>query len=234
MFIVHPPIWFTKVFPNLIWHIPVYEKILFLTFDDGPIRETTPWLLDLLEAYDAKATFFCVGENVKKNPDLFYRIKKNKHAVGNHTYHHLNGWNTANYDYIADVEKADALIQSDLFRPPYGRLRQISKEVIRSKYKIVMWDVLSRDYDNRINSEECLQNVLKNAVAGSIIVFHDSLKAKNHLQYVLPKVLEHYKNLGFKFKPIKPDYLRAYKNTNYMMSRIPTIARFKKMLIKRK
>ncbi len=207
MFIVRPPALITKLLFDLTWRIPTREKIIYLTFDDGPIPETTPKILKILDDYNAKATFFCVGENVEKHPDLFMEVKNKLHAVGNHTYNHLKGWSTPNFVYFRNVEKADALIHSSLFRAPYGKITRAQQSTLTKKYNIVMWDVLTGDYDSRISPEQCLQNALNYTREGSVIVFHDSIKAKKNMLFALPKVLEHYSNLGYKFKAITTEVL---------------------------
>jgi len=177
------------IFGSLVWNIQTKDPLLFLTFDDGPIPEVTPWVLDQLEAAHAKATFFCIGDNVRKHPEIYRAVLEKGHAVGNHTFHHLNGWKTTNEEYFADTEKCSRLVQSPLFRPPYGKIKpgQVSK--LKSDYKIIMWDVLSKDYDQSLSGEACLKRVIRNAGPGSILVFHDSLKAKDRLEFALPKVL---------------------------------------------
>ncbi|MGH1385907.1 polysaccharide deacetylase family protein [Kordia sp.] len=201
------------LFPSLVWEFSVSKKQLFLTFDDGPIPDVTPWVLEQLATYDAKATFFCIGDNVQKHPEIFKELIKNGHAIGNHTQHHVNGWNASKATYIADTIHAQKTIENNLdnsaeatpllFRPPYGKITpQLSKRLKKLGYKIIMWDVLSGDFDKSLSPEKCLSNVIDNTEAGSIIVFHDSLKASNKLQYVLPKVLKHFHELGYTFERI--------------------------------
>ena len=191
---------------SLLWEMPASEEqnppALYLSFDDGPIPEITPQILDILDEFNAKATFFMVGDNVRKHPSEFQMVKDRGHAIGNHGYHHLSGWGTDTEAYVEDVEKANQLIQSSLFRPPYGRIRLQEIKALSPKYKIVMWSVLSADYDQNISSEQCLSNVLTHAKDGSIIVFHDSLKASQNLLYSLPQVLKHFSNKGFVFKSL--------------------------------
>ena len=202
MYIVKMPVFIQKLFPGFIWRKPDEEKVLYLTFDDGPIPEVTPWVLELLDAYSAKATFFCVGKNVERHPKLFEEILKRGHRVGNHTQGHISGWSTARDTYLSDVGECAKRVKSELFRPPYGRLRWGQVRSLRKNFKIVLWDVLSGDFDASISATKCWQNVVQYAEAGSIIVFHDSLKARERLQEVLPKVLSHYSNLGFTFRRI--------------------------------
>lgn len=186
-------------YPSLLWHVPVKDKILYLTFDDGPIPEVTPWVLEELKKRNVKATFFCIGDNVRKHPTIFQSIRENGHTTGNHTYHHLNGWDTADKKYSEDIELANKLISSRLFRPPYGKIRISQISALKKKYRIVMWDVLSKDYDTNLNGEQCYQRVIKSALPGSVIVFHDSLKAQDRLRLALPKVMDDFIKMGYTF-----------------------------------
>ena len=198
-----------KLFPNYIWKIPNQENKVFLTFDDGPTPEVTEWVLEQLKQYGAKATFFCIGNNIEKHPNIFQKVIKEGHTIGNHTFNHLNGWKTDNKIYIENVAMCQSQIRNqkseipnpksqNLFRPPYGKIKnRQAKALIKSGYKIIMWDVLSRDFDRSISPEQCLKNVLQNVEMGSIIVFHDSIKAKQNLKYVLPKTLAFLYRKGF-------------------------------------
>jgi len=186
----------------LIWNIPSKEKKIFLTFDDGPTPDITLWILDLLKKYNAYSTFFCVGENVQKHHDIFFKIIKEGHSVGNHTYNHLNAFKTNNKDYFNNINKAQNLIKSSLFRPPYGKLTITQIKHIKKSYDIVLWSVLSADFDKKISKEKCLNNVLKNSTPGSIVVFHDSVKAFNNLYYTLPRFIEHFLEKGYTFSNI--------------------------------
>lgn len=197
--------------PHRIWKFPSDEKAIYLSFDDGPIPEVTPWVLEQLKTYNAKASFFCIGDNIRKHPEVFREILAEGHSIGNHTYNHLNGWMTSTEKYVSNVLQAQEEIESfensessvKLFRPPYGRLTEKQARLLRKKgFSIVMWEVLSMDYDHRITPEKCRQNVLKNADPGSIIVFHDSLKAEKNLKAVLPKVLQYYLEKGYAFRAI--------------------------------
>lgn len=190
------------LFPSVVWNIPSSTPCLYLTFDDGPVPEATPFVLDTLKQYQAKATFFCVGENVKKHPAIFKRILEEGHAVGNHTYNHLNGWKTANDIYNDNIDQAATVISSTLFRPPYGKLKPSQYSLVNKHYSIVMWDVLSKDYDRQLSGEQCVERVLRKSKPGSIVVFHDSAKAVERLQYALPILLEHYANKEYAFKKI--------------------------------
>jgi peptidoglycan-N-acetylglucosamine deacetylase len=207
MYLVKTPQFIQNLFPNFTWRIPTQDKELFLTFDDGPIPEVTPWVLDQLRAFQAKATFFCVGDNIRKHPEVFQQVKAEGHSVGNHTYNHLNGWASDNIPYFHNVRHAANLTNSDLFRPPYGRLKPKQAQFLQRHYRIVMWDVLSGDFDPNISDEQCLSNVLNNASDGSIIVFHDSLKAKDKLEYVLPRVLKHFSEQGYTFQSLQEQSL---------------------------
>lgn len=184
------PRFIQRLYPERIWAFPHKRDSVYLTFDDGPIPEVTPWVLDELKKHNAKATFFCIGENVKKHPEIFERILSEGHSVGNHTFNHLKGSKTQTSKYIENTLLAEKLIHSKLFRPPYGKITSKQAKILQIKgFKIVMWDVISYDYDSTVSEEKCLQNVLKNIKPGSIVVFHDSLKAEKNLRYVLPKVL---------------------------------------------
>ncbi len=188
---------------NLVWSIKTTKKEVFLTFDDGPIPEVTPWVLETLKQYDAKATFFCVGDNVKKHPDIYRMIVDQGHKVGNHTMNHLNGWTNFNKTYFENIEKCNALIHSNLFRPPYGKIKPSQISHLKNDYRIIMWDVLTKDYDADVTGEYCFEKVKKNCKPGSIIVFHDSIKAEKRLRKALPKSLEYLKQEGYTFSSIQ-------------------------------
>lgn len=200
-----------RLFSSYTWRFDTDRKEIFLTFDDGPTPEITPFVLKQLKQYNAKATFFCIGKNIENHPEIFHQILSEKHSVGNHTQNHLNGWKTKNINYLNSVLKCEDVIsnladktkESKLFRPPYGRIKKSqAKEILKRGYRIIMWNVLSADFDRSISKEKCLENVLKNTKKGGIIVFHDSLKASEKLQFVLPKVLEEFSRKGFSFKGI--------------------------------
>ncbi len=180
------------------------EKVLYLTFDDGPIPEVTPWVLQQLKKYQAQATFFCLGKNIEKHPEILQQVKEEGHQIGNHTFHHLKGWEVTTEEYLQDVIQFEKLGYSTAyFRPPYGKCTSAqAKAIIQKGYKIVMWDVISEDYDQNLSPEHCLQTVLSQVKNGSIIIFHDSLKAEKNLRQVLPKVLGHYSSLGYVFKKL--------------------------------
>jgi len=201
---VKTPIVVKKMFPNYIWDIPTENKNLYLTFDDGPTPEITDWILDLLKKYNAKATFFCVGQNAEHHPEIINRITNEGHTLGNHTYNHIKGWKHKSKEYLKNVEKASKHINSTLFRPPYGQITpKQGKKLIKLGYKIVMWNILSLDWDKHVSKETCLDNVISKATKGSIIVFHDSQKALNNMQYTLPKVLDHFSKEGYSFEVIE-------------------------------
>ncbi|MGI0105147.1 polysaccharide deacetylase family protein [Salinimicrobium sp. WS361] len=202
------------LYPKRIWDVPTREKCIYLSFDDGPIPEITPWVLDQLKKYNARASFFCIGDNVSKHPNIFRMVVEQGHTVGNHTHNHLNGWRTSVTAYLENVRQAQEVIERELpqktglknaiFRPPYGKIRNVqAKKLQQEGYSVVMWSIVSMDYDQRLSSEKVLQNVLKNAVPGSIIVFHDSIKAEKNLKAVLPQVLEHFQKQGYSFKALK-------------------------------
>lgn len=201
---IESPVILPVLFPGLTWKMPVNgEKEVFLSFDDGPTDELTPWILQVLDRHKIKATFFCVGENVKNHPDLYQQIIDEGHQVGNHTYHHLKGWNTSNKGYYEDIKKADDLIASPLFRPPHGRIKPSQIARVKKEYRIVMWDVLTRDFDQSIEPWQCMENVKKFSQPGSIIVFHDSLKAEKNLRYTLPRAIKYLKGEGYLFRLIE-------------------------------
>ena len=175
------------------------QNALYLTFDDGPMPGVTDVILDMLAARKAHATFFCIGDNVRKYPELFNRIKAEGHTIGNHTFHHLNGWKTETAAYINDVQDCDSLTNSILFRPPYGRIGYQQIQELKKQYAIIMWDVLSGDFDTTLDAETCAQYVMQQATDGSIVVFHDSEKAKERVLYALPAVLQHFADKGFSF-----------------------------------
>ena len=206
-YFVKTPRWLKRIYGSYIWSIPVKDKNLYLTFDDGPHPEATVFVLKQLKQHDALATFFCIGKNVVAYPDIYQQIINEGHAVGNHTYNHLNGWKTNNDDYMRDISLASQEIDSDLFRPPYGRITSFQaknlKPVMKGKEpKVIMWDVLSGDFDTACTPEQCLANVILASVPGSIIVFHDSEKALSRLEYTLPRVLNYFSGKGYSFKSL--------------------------------
>ncbi len=204
MYLVKSPYIITELTSGfLTWKMKKREPAVFLTFDDGPVPEVTPEVLDILGRYQAKATFFMVGENAKRYPEIVNRILSEGHSIGNHTFNHLNGYKVENLKYYDNVQKAAEVIKSNLFRPPYGRIRKRQIQDLRKDYRIVLWSVLSGDFDTKISAEKCTKNVLKNTKNGSIVVFHDSLKAKPRMIPALEACLKHFSERGFKFRAIE-------------------------------
>ncbi len=200
------PKWIRKLFTGSIWEMPAIKNAIYLTFDDGPHPQITSFVLDELAKYNAKATFFCIGKNVVENPAVFKRILDDGHAIGNHTYDHLDGWKTRNAAYLQNILKAKNYIDSDLFRPPYGRITRNQRKYLTAQHqatKIIMWSVLSGDFDKNITPRQCCENVLKNAESGSVVVFHDSEKADVRLRYALPIVLKCFFDKGYMFEKIE-------------------------------
>ncbi|MEI6151781.1 MAG: polysaccharide deacetylase family protein [Chitinophagia bacterium] len=207
MYLVKTPFWLRAFYPSCTWKIPGTEKVIYLSFDDGPHAEATPFVLAELKKFNAKASFFCIGKNVAAHQNLYAQIIQEGHTVGNHTYDHVNGWKTDTAHYIQNIEQAGELIQSNLFRPPYGRITNAQIKKIKADktiaQEIIMWDVLSGDFDLTLSPEACAKNVIKNTRAGSIVVFHDSAKAFERLQVALPMVLEYFSGLGYRFEAIQ-------------------------------
>lgn len=203
-YLIKTPWWLKKLYPSsLVWDIDTAEKTLYLTFDDGPHPTATPFVLDTLKKYNAKATFFCIGKNVVEQTALYQRILDEGHKVGNHTFNHLNGWKTKDKDYMDNTFEASKYIDSKLFRPPYGRISRFKINLlVKAGFKIIMWDVLSGDFDKEETGERCAANVILQTKPGSIIVFHDSEKAFEKMSYALPVVLEKFSSLGYTFKAI--------------------------------
>ena len=218
MFISRVPLLARLFLPKLICRLPTFgKKVVFLTFDDGPIPETTPFILDTLARHNIKATFFCVGENVKKNPELYKRILDEGHYVGNHSYNHLNGWKTPFDKYIENIEESEKVIHNltpyslaliPLFRPPYGKLSLRQYNVLKEKYKIIMWDVLTPDYDINSTTEECLKIVKNKTRNGSILVFHDNNKAKKNLEKLLPATIDFLLEQKFDIQPVTSELVK--------------------------
>ncbi len=198
-----PPKFVRRLFPNFIWTLPGENGEVYLTFDDGPSPEVTPWVLDELDRHQAKATFFCLGKNVEMYPALFDDIKARGHAVGNHSYSHLKGWQTDPERYVEDVDLANQTMHTDLFRPPYGRIAPRQAGLLAGRYNIVMWNIISRDYNRRLRPRTCLNNVIKHVEPGDIVVFHDSEKAFKNLHFALPRTLKYLQDKGMKSKAIE-------------------------------
>lgn len=199
MYTIRLPFFLRLPIKNLIWRLPQEEPTIYLTFDDGPIPEITPWVLDLLEQEDIKATFFCVGDNVRKHPKVYNEILAKGHQVGQHTYNHLPAFKHSKKAFNENILAAKEYIKTDLFRPPHGQIRLSQLISLRQEYRLVLWDVLSADFDTSITPEKCLKNVISNVRNGSIIIFHDSLKAEANLKYALPRAIRYLKDQGFQF-----------------------------------
>ncbi|TCD10216.1 polysaccharide deacetylase family protein [Pedobacter frigidisoli] len=218
MYLIKSPLLLKWYYPSLLWNKSRTDKVIYLTFDDGPIPNVTDFILKTLKAFNAKATFFCIGNNIVKHPEVFERVKSDGHAIGNHTFNHLKGWKTDDKTYIENTLKCQTLTKTNLFRPPYGRIKKSQIRSLESlvwssesnsqlqtsdsKLKIIMWDVLSGDFDINLAPEKCYHNVIKNTQNGSIIVFHDSLKAFDRLEYALPRVLKYFTDQGFTFSTL--------------------------------
>jgi len=204
MRLYHTPWLFRKFYPkDVLWQIPSKDKILYLTFDDGPTTEITEWILEVLDAHNAKATFFCVGENVAKNPEIYKSIIEKGHTVGNHTYNHLNGWQTGLVDYVENTGKAKDLVKSNLFRPPYGKIKRSQARLLNNLgYDIILWTVLTYDFDKNLDKNEAWEKIVKYSKPGSILVFHDHVKAFENLKELLSKTLTYFTSQGYKFEKI--------------------------------
>lgn len=203
MLIERPPLIYRLLFPEALWRIKMRRRrVVYLTFDDGPVPEVTPWVLDILDRYGVKATFFMVGQNVERHPELLEEVRRRGHSFGNHTMRHLQGMKVMTRRYLRDISEADALIDSPLFRPPHGIMRWAQSRALRNKYNIIMYDLVTRDYSAKLEPEEVLHNVKRFARNGSIIVFHDSLKARRNMQAVLPQAIEWLLAQGYEFEPL--------------------------------
>lgn len=194
------------LFPQYTWKRSTLEKVVYLTFDDGPIPDVTEWVLDLLKQQQIKATFFCIGDNIRKYPTVFQRVLAEEHRVGNHTFNHLKGWKTSLKDYIANFQLCQQEIakhqklETQLFRPPYGKIKKKQgKHLIEAGYEVIMWTLITKDYDANLSPQACLNRTLKRVKPGSIIVFHDSLKAEKNMKYTLPLLIKHLKDKGYSF-----------------------------------
>ena len=208
MYLTRTPRTVRSFFREVVWNVPGTSKDLYLTFDDGPIPEVTPWVLDTLAEYDAKATFFCIGANCATNPDILERIRREGHTVGNHTYDHLPGRKTPLRTYLRNVLRCQEFTGTRLFRPPYMSLTLAQGRALRSRFEVVLWDVLSGDFDADIDGAKCLENVLAAVRPGSIVLFHDSLGAEERVRYALPRTLEHFAKQGYRFRALDERALR--------------------------
>jgi peptidoglycan/xylan/chitin deacetylase (PgdA/CDA1 family) len=205
MYLVKTPWLLKKLYPQFTWHVNNGPRCIYLTFDDGPIPIVTPFVLNILKQYNAKATFFCIGDNVRKHPEIFEQIKNEGHTIGNHTYNHLKGWDTDDQTYLNNFLQADKLLNTPLFRPPYGRMKRSQVKLLKEAkpgLDIIMWSVLSGDFDVSLTPEKCLENVLKNTGSGDIVLFHDSLKAKERMEYSLPRAMELWGRKGYSFESL--------------------------------
>lgn len=211
-YLIKTPWLLRKLYPSCTWQIPSREKVIYLTFDDGPHPEITPYVLDTLQQYQAKATFFCIGKNVVAYPDIYRRILDEGHRTGNHTFNHLNGWKVPNKTYIDNIIDASKYIDSNLFRPPYGKITKFQIKVLSDiaaykgsdrKFSIIMWDVLSGDFDKQLSAEVCTLNVIRKTKPGSIVVFHDSEKAFPRMRESLPEALRYFSEKGYRFEGIQ-------------------------------
>ncbi len=200
---INPPKIIRRLFPTFIWNFPDVKDAVFLTFDDGPRPEVTPWVLDQLDKYGAKATFFCLGKNVEMFPELFKEILRRGHSVGNHSYSHIKGWGMDTADYVRDIDVADEMIHSNLYRPPYARIGPNQARVLSERFHAIMWSVISRDYSKSLSGKRVARNVIKEMEPGDIIVFHDSIKCAQNLWVALPAVLENIKERGLKCRRIE-------------------------------
>ncbi len=202
MYLVKSPLLLKWYYPSLVWNKSRKEKIIYLTFDDGPIPVVTNFVLNTLKNFNCKATFFCIGDNICKHPEIFKQVKADGHAIGNHTFNHLRGWKTDDNTYFQNFQQCQQLTQSNLFRPPYGRVKKSQISQLKKAYpklNIIMWDVLSGDFDTALSPEKCYENVIRNTENGSVIVFHDSLKAFDRLKFALPAALQFFTQQGYQF-----------------------------------
>lgn len=216
MYLVQPYVLKSIQTRHLIWRIPEKEKVVYLTFDDGPIPELTPFVLDTLKKYKAKATFFCVGDNVKKHSKYFQNIVEEGHAIGNHTHNHLDGWKNKFPKYLENINAGDKFIQSRFFRPPYGHITPSQIQKLKKQYYIVLWSVLSGDFDTNTTPARCLRNVMRYTKSGSIVVFHENKKALPRLKYALPRFLESFTNAGFRFEALSEEVLEKALKRNFI------------------
>lgn len=205
LLLIQPKALLKALYPKAVWNLSGSEKTIYLTFDDGPIPELTEWVLDELNKYQAKATFFCVGANILKNKTVFNKILENGHVAANHTMHHIKGFKTEFNTYLQEVDECETLTQTKLFRPPYGQIKRVQyKALIEKGYQVIFWDVISYDYE-KIKPEQVLKTVLKFTKPGSIVLFHDNIKAEQNLKFALPLFLEHFSKHGYQFKSIAFD-----------------------------
>jgi len=212
MYLVKTPKFIQGLFPNYVWRVPNQKKVLYLTFDDGPNEKVTPWVLDQLAQFKAKATFFCVGKQIDLFPEIHQNLNTSGHCVANHSFTHLNGWSSENISYFHDVRQGATRAKSDLYRPPYGHLKVKQAQFLQRHYKIIMWDVMSGDFDENIDANQVTSNVINNASGGSIIVFHDTQKAFPRLEMALPAILSYFNHLGYSFETLSALKLKTTQN----------------------
>jgi len=204
-YFVKKPKWLRRFYGDCIWEMNTTDKVLYLTFDDGPDPNETPFVMEQLKQYNAKATFFCIGKNVIAHPELYDQLIREGHVVGNHSHSHIDGWKTNNTKYFRDIEDAAKVIESNIFRPPFGHITWNQVRYLKNqpnKLKTILWNVLSADFDEQTPEEKCLRNVVDNAKPGSIVLFHDHSVASRNLRYALPRVLAHFKQQGYRFEAI--------------------------------
>jgi len=212
MYLVKTPKFIQGLFPNYVWRVPNQKKVLYLTFDDGPNEKVTPWVLDQLAKFNAKATFFCVGKQIDFYPEIHQNLYAFGHCVANHSFTHLNGWSSENITYFHDVRQGATRAKSDLYRPPYGHLKVKQAQFLQRHYKIVMWDVMSGDFDENIDANQVTSNVINHASGGSIVVFHDTIKAFPRLEKALPAILSYFSHLGYSFETLSALKLKTTQN----------------------
>jgi len=204
MTIYSAPFWLRAIYPKgFLWRVPTSRREVFLTFDDGPVPEVTPLVLRILKKYNIKATFFCVGENVQKYPEVFDLLLKDGHTIGNHTFHHAKAWKTDYVSYVSEVAQCNQLVKSNLFRPPHGQITRKIAKTLRTDYRIIMWSALTGDYNKKLSGDQCLANAIGNTAPGSVIVFHDSVKARERMEYALPLYIEYCIKKGYSFRTLK-------------------------------
>lgn len=205
MYLVKTPSALKPFALELVWKMPADDPVIYLTFDDGPSEHITDFILDQLGMFQAKATFFCIGGNVEKYPDKYHRILSEGHRTGNHSWNHMSGWQFSDFSYYRNILDCRQVVDSNLFRPPYGRIKRRQAQSLQRRFRIIMWDVLSADWDKKVSPQKCLSNVVRNSGAGSIVVFHDSEKAYGNMSYALPRTLEYFSERGYSFKALPAD-----------------------------
>ncbi len=203
-FLHRSPFWLQWILSDYTWRIDTSEKIIYLTFDDGPIPVVTEYVMGVLESFNAEATFFCIGDNVRKHPDIFEELKRRGHSIGNHTYNHLNGWKTADDVYLDNFLRCQDILQTDtrLFRPPYGRIRKAQYRLLPKDTRVMMWDVLTGDFSQDVLPGQALNSAIRLSRPGTIMLLHDSIKAEKKMSYILPRVLEHFSEKGYRFEAL--------------------------------